>query len=49
MAQKSVNSSNSFISDKEQKSLSLDQLKHILNQTKQLINDNYKELREKEK
>ena len=29
MTQKSVNSSNFFISDKEYKSLSLDQLKHI--------------------
>ena len=49
MDQKSVNSSNSFISDKEYKSLSLDQLKHILNQKKQVIKDNYKELSEKEK
>ena len=49
MTQKSVNSSNSFISDKEYKSLSLDQLKHILNQKKQVIKDNYKELSEKEK
>ena len=49
MTQKSVNSSNSFISDKEYKSLSLDQLKHILNQKKKVIKDNYKELSEKEK
>ena len=47
MTQKSVNSSNSFIS--EYKSLSLDQLKHILNQKKKVIKDNYKELSEKEK
>ena len=39
----------SLITDKEYKSLSLDQLKHILNQKKQLIKDNYKELSEKEK
>ena len=39
----------SLITDKEYKSLSLDQLKHILNQKKQLIKDNYKELTEKEK
>ena len=49
MVKQSVNGSQPFISDKEYKSLSLDQLKHILNQKKQLINDNYKELREKEK
>ena len=49
MAKQSVNGSQPFISDKEYKSLSLDQLKHILNQKKQLINDNYKELSEKEK
>ena len=49
MTQKSVNSSNSFISDKEYKSLSLDQLKKILNQKKQIIRKNYKELSEKEK
>ena len=48
MAQKSVNSSNSFISDKEYKSVSLDELKQILNKKKQLIKDNYKELTEKE-
>ena len=39
----------SLITDKEYKSLSLDQLKQILNQKKQLIKDNYKELTEKEK
>ena len=49
MTQKSVNSSNSFISDKEYKSLSLDELKQILNKKKQVIKDNYKELSEKEK
>ena len=49
MTQKSVNSSNSFISDKEYKSLSLDQLKQILNKKKQVIKDNYKELTEKER
>ena len=38
-----------FISDKEYKSLSLDQLKYILNQKKQRLKDNYKELSEKEK
>ena len=32
----------SLITDKEYKSLSLDQLKHILNQKKQLIKDNHK-------
>ena len=41
--------SQSFISDKEYKSLSLDQLKYILNQKKQGLKDNYKELSEKEK
>ena len=35
------NGSQPFISDKEYKSLSLDQLKHILNQKKQVIKDNY--------
>ena len=49
MAKQSVNGSQPFISDKEYKSLSLDQLKHMLNQKKQLIKDNYKELSEKEK
>ena len=43
------NGSQPFISDKEYKSLSLDQLKHILNQKKKVIKDNYKELSEKEK
>ena len=38
-----------FISDKEYKSLSLDQLKYILNQKKQRLKDNYKELSEKKK
>ena len=41
--------SQSFISDKEYKSLSLDQLKYILNQKKQGLKDNYKQLSEKEK
>ena len=49
MAKQSVNGSQPFISDKEYKSLSLDQLKHILNQKKQIILENYKELSEKEK
>ena len=48
MAKQSVNGSQPFISDKEYKNLSLDQLKHMLNQKKQLIKDNYKELTEKE-
>ena len=38
-----------FITDNEYKSLSLDQLKYILNQKKQGLKDNYKELTEKEK
>ena len=38
-----------FITDNEYKSLSLDQLKYILNQKKQGLKDNYKELSEKEK
>ena len=38
-----------FITDNEYKSLSLDQLRYILNQKKQGIKDNYKELSEKEK
>ena len=38
-----------FISDKEYKSLSLDQLKYILNQKKRRLKDNYKELSEQEK
>ena len=38
-----------FINDKEYSSLSLDQLKYILNQKKQGLTDNYKELIEKEK
>ena len=39
----------SLITDKDYKSLSLAELKKILNQKKQLIKDNYKELTEKEK
>ena len=39
----------SLITDKDYNSLSLAELKHILNQKKQLIKDNYKELTEKEK
>ena len=38
-----------FISDNEYKSLSLDQLRYILNQKRQGLKDNYKELSEKEK
>ena len=38
-----------FINDKEYKSLSLDQLRYILNQKKQGLKDNYKKLGEKEK
>ena len=38
-----------FITDKEYKSLSLDQLRYILNQKKKVIKDSYKELSEKEK
>ena len=38
-----------FITDNQYKSLSLDQLRYILNQKKQGIKDNYKELSEKEK
>ena len=38
-----------FITDKEHNSLSLDQLRYILNQKKQVLKDNYKELSEKEK
>ena len=38
-----------FINDKEYSSLSLDQFKYILNQKKQGLTDNYKELIEKEK
>ena len=38
-----------FISDKEYSSLSLDQLRYIFNQKKQVLKDNYKELSEKEK
>ena len=39
----------SLITDKEYKSLSLAELKKILNQKKQIIRENYKELTEKEK
>ena len=38
-----------FITDKEYKSLSLDQLRYILNQKKKTIKKSYKELSEKEK
>ena len=38
-----------FISNKEYNSLSLDQLRYILNQKKQVLKNNYKELSEKEK
>ena len=38
-----------FITDKDYKSLSLDQLRYILNQKKKTIQDSYKELSEKEK
>ena len=38
-----------FITDNQYKSLSLDQLRYILNQKKQGTKDNYKELSEKEK
>ena len=42
-------SSQPFITDKEYKSLSIDQLRYILNQKKKTIQKNYKELSEKEK
>ena len=38
-----------FITDNEYKSLSLDQLRYILNKKKKTIKKNYKELSEKEK
>ena len=38
-----------FITDNEYKSLSLDQLRYILNQKKKTIQKSYKELSEKEK
>ena len=38
-----------FITDKDYKSLSLDQLRYILNKKKQGLKDSYKELSEKEK
>ena len=52
MSNQSVNGfqgSQPFITDKEYKSLSLDQLRYILNQKKKTIKDSYKELSEKEK
>ena len=52
MSNQSVNGfqgSQPFITDNQYKSLSLDQLRYILNQKKQGIKDNYKELSEKEK
>ena len=39
----------SLITDKAYKSLSLAELKKILNQKKQIIRENYKELTEKER
>ena len=39
----------SLITDKDYKSLSLAELKKILNQKKQIIRENYKELTEKER
>ena len=38
-----------FITDNQYKSLSLEQLRYILNQKKESIKKNYKELSEKEK
>ena len=52
MSNQSVNGfqgSQPFITDNEYKSLSLDQLRYILNQKKKTIKDSYKELSEKEK
>ena len=52
MSNQSVNGfqgSQPFITDNEYKSLSLDQLRYILNKKKKTIKDNYKELGEKEK
>ena len=52
MSNQSVNGfqgSQTFITDNEYKSLSLDQLRYILNQKKQTIKKSYKELSEKEK
>ena len=44
-----VQSENSILNNKDYNSLSLAQLKKILNQKKQIIRKNYKELSEKEK
>ena len=52
MSNQSVNGfqgSQPFITDNEYKSLSLDQLRYILNQKKKTIKKSYKELSEKEK
>ena len=52
MSNQSVNGfqgSQPFITDNQYKSLSLDQLRYILNQKKQTIKKSYKELSEKEK
>ena len=52
MSNQSVNGfqgSQPLITDKEYKSLSLDQLRYILNQKKKTIKNSYKELSEKEK
>ena len=52
MSNQSVNGfqgSQPFITDNDYKSLSLDQLRFILNQKKQGLKDSYKELSEKEK
>ena len=42
-------SENSILNNKDYKSLSLDQLKKLLNQKKQIIRENYIELTEKER
>ena len=42
-------SENSILNNKDYKSLSLAELKKILNQKKQIIRENYKELTEKER
>ena len=52
MSNQSVNGfqgSQPFVTDNEYKSLSLDQLRYILNQKKKTIQKSYKELSEKEK
>ena len=52
MSNQSVNGfqgSQPFITDNQYKSLSLEQLRYILNQKKKTIKKNYKELSEKEK